>query len=468
MAINPLLPILIGAMQTRNVIKDQNEAEYDEVTGAFIDAAATEFFADKATQKKRIENNEKFYKATENRYGTNVAEFSAKSNLFEGYNSPLEFLRAIEEGQAMPIEFRNKLRGTTKDGKIDDTFFKSQGFKTTFAEDTNLARQQLEDKTLFAAKNLNKGAISNLADLYLGDSTQKQSPLKTFLFGQKTPNVTKMAAGFEAGLDATAEKSVVKPEETTLPEETTSVADASSLAADTNLIDQKLGFEKNISIGSVREVDSAIASIFDITGNVELTSDGVVFPTAYKFRALAIKDIAANFAQSGKYEGDTSKLISDAANYIEQEYFSTLPKAFGMYEMKSQINEPVFATATFAIDQETNTTMLGDSFKSIFNQYADNPETDKIEELLPKDLVLKRRVTEMTTKRGVEQTARSEDLMMTEAAYQAIKNFIQDMESTSLQKAYIQYLPKNLAIDVGGNVVPISNRLDATFGFTRF
>ena len=54
MAINPLLPILIGAMQTRNVIKDQNEAEYDEVTGAFIDAAATEFFADKAEQKKRI------------------------------------------------------------------------------------------------------------------------------------------------------------------------------------------------------------------------------------------------------------------------------------------------------------------------------------------------------------------------------------------------------------------------------
>ena len=256
MAINPLLPILIGAMQTRNVIKDQNEAEYDEVTGAFIDAAATEFFADKAKQKERIKNNEKFYKATENRYGTNIAEFSAKSNLFEGYNSPLEFLRAIEEGQAMPVEFRNKLRGTTKDGKIDDTFFKSQGFKTTFAQDQNLAKQQLEDKTLFAAKNLNKGAVSNLADLYLGTTTEKPSKLKSFLFGQKTPDVTKMAAGFEAGLDATAEKSVVKPEETT------SVADASSLAADTNLIDQKLGFEKNISIGSTREVDAAIASIF--------------------------------------------------------------------------------------------------------------------------------------------------------------------------------------------------------------
>ena len=61
MAINPLLPLIISAMQTRNIIKDTNEAEYDEVTGAFIDAAAAEFFKDKATQKKRIENNEKFY-----------------------------------------------------------------------------------------------------------------------------------------------------------------------------------------------------------------------------------------------------------------------------------------------------------------------------------------------------------------------------------------------------------------------
>ncbi len=115
-------------------------------------------------------------------------------------------------------------------------FLNTQGFKTTFAEDTNLAKQQLEDKTLFAAKNLNKGAVSNLADLYLtdakGTTTEKPSKLKSFLFGQKTPDVTAMAAGFEKGLEDTAEKSVVKPEETT------SVADASSLAADTNLIEK--------------------------------------------------------------------------------------------------------------------------------------------------------------------------------------------------------------------------------------
>ena len=176
MAINPLLPLIISAMQTRNIIKDTNEAEYDEVTGAFIDAAAAEFFKDKATQKKRIENNEKFYKAAESNFGTNIAEFAAQNNLFEGYIVLLIYSR-YKIRKILPVEFRNKLK--------DDKFFNTQGFKTTFAEDTNLAKQQLEDKTLFAAKNLNKGAVSNLVDLYLGDSAQKQSPLKTFLFGKK-------------------------------------------------------------------------------------------------------------------------------------------------------------------------------------------------------------------------------------------------------------------------------------------
>ena len=109
MAINPLLPILIGAMQTRNVIKDQNEDEYDEVTGAFIDAAAAEFFADKAEQKKRIAKNEKLYKATESNFGTNVAEFVAKNNLFVGYDAPAQFIADIRAGQVMPLKLRKDL-----------------------------------------------------------------------------------------------------------------------------------------------------------------------------------------------------------------------------------------------------------------------------------------------------------------------------------------------------------------------
>ena len=451
MAINPLLPILIGAMQTRNVIKDQNEAEYDEVTGAFIDAAATEFFADKANQKKRIETNEKFYKATESRYGTNIAEFAAKNNLFEGYTQPAAFLNDIEGGTIIPVEFRNKLR--------KDDVFKSQGFKTTFAQDQNLAKQQLEDKTLFAAKNLNKGAVSNLADLYLGTETEKQSPLKKFLFGQKTPDVTAAAAGFEKGLEETEAKSVV-------PEETTTMADASSLAADTNLIDKKLGFEKALSIGSVREVDSAIASVFNLK-NVQITNEGIVFPEAYRLRALAIKDKMSDLAQTGSF-ADVTTLTNAAASFIEQNFFSTLPKAFSNYNVKSSIGEPVNATSDFSIDTN-NVASLGKNFNTIFGSFVDDPDTPKVEKLKDSDLVLKQTVAERTGRSKGETSVASGKFLMTKNAYTAIKNYIETMDSVALQKAYIQYLPKNLMIQVGtDNVVPINNRLNATFGFTTF
>jgi hypothetical protein len=451
MAINPLLPILIGAIQTRNVIKDQNEAEYDEVTGAFIDAAATEFFADKAKQKERIKNNEKFYKATEARYGTNIAEFAAKNNLFEGYVKPAAFLNDIEGGTIIPVEFRNQLR--------KDDVFKSQGFKTTFAQDQNLAKQQLEDKTLFAAKNLNKGAVSNLADLYLGTTTEKPSKLKSFLFGQKTPDITAAAAGFEKGLEDTAEKSVVQPEETT------SVADASSLAADTNLIEKKLGFEQTIGIGSVREVDSAIASIFNLK-NVQITNEGIVFPEAYRLRALAIKDKANELAQSGKY-ADVTSLIGDAATFIEQNYFSNLPKAFSNYSLKSGIGDPVNATSDYSITEDNQAT-LGDNFAAIFGSFADNPDTPEITETLTAaDLILKQDIVTKSSRAKNIQAAGA-TFAMTDNAYNAIENYIQAMDSTALQKAFIQYLPKNLKIFVGDNAVPIQNRLNATFGFTTF
>ena len=454
MAINPLLPIIIRAIQTRNIIKDTNEAEYDEVTGAFIDAAEAEFFKDKATQKKRIENNEKLYKAAESNFGTNIAEFAAKNNLFEGYDTPAQFIADIRSGSVLPVEFRNKLK--------DDKFFNTQGFKTTFAQDTNLAKQQLEDKTLFAAKNLNKGAVSNLADLYLGDSTQKQSPLKTFLFGKKTPDITAAAAGFEKGLEDVEAKSVV-------PQDTAATKDAASLAADTNLIDKKLGFEQKLPIGSVRELDSAIASVFNLD-NVQITNEGIIFPEAYRLRALAIKDIASDLAQSGKYDTasgvDVATLVADAAAFKEQEYFSTLPKAFGNYSVKSGIGEAVNATAEYSITPDSQAT-LGNNFITIFGSFADNPDTELVEELKASDLILKQdKATKLSRAKNIQVAGAK--FVMTDNAYSAIENFIQSMENTALQKAYIQYLPKNLNIFVGDNAIPIQDRLNATFGFTTF
>ena len=474
MAINPLLPILIGEIQTRNTIKDRNEEAYDEATGNFIDIASAEFFRDQTEQKKRIDTNKKFYDATENRYGTNVAEFAAKSNLFDGYTSPLQFLKAIEAGDAMPVEFRKKLTGATKDGKVDDTFFKSQGFKTTFAQDQTLAKKKLTNRATFAAQNLNKGAISNLADLYLKDTEAtpppERGPISSFLFGKDAPSTTALVGGFEKGLEQAEEKATLDTE----PAAMTTSTDAKLLATDTSLIDKKIGFEKAIDIGSTGEVDSAIANVFNLK-QTQIGPDGIIFPEAYRLRALAIKDIARDMVQSGAYETrtgiDSDSLVRDAAAVLESKYFSTLPKAFSMYGFASKIGDgPGNAKAEYAIDKDNRAT-LGDNFVAIFGKYIDNPNTPETETFSKEDLLLKQTLKESTGRtKGAAKMATSGSFIISQNAYNAIKAFINNMPNDAIQKAYIQYLPKNLvyAIPNSDAVVSIHDRLNNSFGFTSF
>jgi len=443
MAINPILPILIGAIKTRNTIKDRNDDAYDEATGNFIDIASAEFFRDQTEQKKRIEKNNKFYNATEDRYGTNVAEFVAKSNLFDGYDKITAFLSDIEGGTVIPVGLRNKLR--TEKG------FKEQAFKTTFAQDQTLAKKKLENKATFAAQNLNKGAISNLADLYLKDTgapkPEERGPVSSFLFGKEAPSTTSLVGGFEKGLEQAEEKAVTDIK-------TDGSADAQELAQDTEIVTKKIGFETPISIGSVREVDSAIASVLDVK-DIQITNEGIVFPKSFKLRALAIKDIATQLKQTGNYP-DVTSLINAAASKFEQEHFSKLPVAFNDYKVKSSITDPVNVTATGLKNPNNDDMMLGPGWMKVFGNFADNPKTDVKETLTYVDQILKPRTG------GTE-------VLMSKNAYNAIKNYVQNMNSTAEQKAFIEYLPNNFLVPIGPNEVPvrIRNSLFQTFGFTR-
>ena len=448
MAINPILPILIGAIKTRNTIKDRNDDLYDEATGNFIDIASAEFFKDQTDQKKRIEKNNKFFNATERRYGTNVAEFAAKSNLFDGYDKITAFLSDVEGGTVIPLGLRKELG--TKEG------FKKQAFKTTFAQDQTLAKKKLKNKATFAAQNLNKGAISNLADLYLKDTgapkPPERGPVSSFLFGKDVPSTTSLVGGFEKGLEQAEEKAVTDIR-------TTGVADAQELAQDTEIVTKKIGFETPISIGTVREVDSALASVFNLK-NVSPTAEGIIFPQAFKLRALAIKDIAAQLKQSGKYP-DVTSLINAAALQFEQQHFSKLPVAFNKYSVKSKISDAVVAGATGMVSPNKVDTVLGPGFMKVFGKYADNPNTADVKESLTYiDQLLK----------PLKETGGSE-LLMSKNAYDTIKNYIQfEMGTASEQKAFIEYLPNNFFVPLGPNENPvrIRNALFQTFGFTRF
>ena len=451
MAINPLLPILIGAMKTRNVIKDQNEAEYDEVTGAFIDAAAAEFFADKANQKKRIEKNEQLYKATESNFGTNVAEFAAKNNLFVGYDTPAKFVADIRAGQIIPLKFRKDLE--------NEKFFKSQGFKTTFAQDTNLAKKQLEDKTVFAVNNLNKGAVSNLADLYLtdakGTTTEKPSKLKSFLFGQKIPDITAAAAGFEKGLEDTAEKTEQKISERSIDESQMLAKEfETSASIDTNVI-QKMGYNEPVNIGTSSAVDRAIQSEYNLS-SIQMRGDQLIFPTAYATRISAVKSIAPNLALSGAYGNpgdiDTGTLISAAIRDTEAELFK-IQNAFVGYKLGSDFTKPVNATA---IAPDAN---LGTNFATVFQTY----HTPKVEgdKFKPEDLSVK------------AVGAGDNRLLMSNAAYTAMENYIKTLPTIEMREMFIEHLPSNfvVAVDQGkGNQNPVINTkvfLFRSFGIFR-
>ena len=254
----------------------------------------------------------------------------------------------------------------------------------------------------------------------------------------------------------------------------TTSTDAKLLATDTSLIDKKIGFERAIDIGSTGEVDSAIANVFNLK-QTQIGPDGIIFPEAYRLRALAIKDIARDMVQSGAYETrtgiDSDSLVRDAAAVLESKYFSTLPKAFSMYGFASKIGDgPVNAKADYAIDKNNRAT-LGDNFAKIFGKYIDNPDTPETETFSQEDLLLKQSLKETTGRtKGSVKMATSGNFIISETAYNAIKAFIDDMPNDAVQEAYIQYLPKNLvyAIPNSDAVVSIHDRLNNSFGFTSF
>ena len=122
-----------------------------------------------------------------------------------------------------------------------------------------------------------------------------------------------------------------------------------------------------------------------------------------------------------------------------------MPKAFSMYGFASKIGDgPVNAKADYAIDNQNRAT-LGKNFVQIFGKYIDNPDTPETETFSQEDLLLKQSLKETTGRtKGSVKMATSGNFIISKTAYNAIKAFIDDMPNDAVQKAYIQYLPKNL------------------------
>ena len=161
-----LVPFATGAL---GKVMDTRE-EQDQISGAMIDAASEHYLTNLNDEKLKLKNVDKVYKNIEDAYGTNVAEAMAHWGYLDSGDLPTAY-QWLEKIGPTNIE---KL----KTADIKDL---QPVFENNFAS-TNKA---LESKENVLAKNLNRGDLKNLSDLYFGKNIKKGKldSTRQFLFG---------------------------------------------------------------------------------------------------------------------------------------------------------------------------------------------------------------------------------------------------------------------------------------------
>jgi len=180
-----LVPFATGALIRRQEIADQ----YDENAGKIIDAAS-EHYKDKFNiNSELIELQNQNYAAVEQALGTGIAEVAAKQGLLESVKPHL-VVNHVEESLGKGL--MKTITDVTKDLSTADLKSKLQ-YQSLFSEDYTQATKSLDDQRDFAANNFNKGAIRNVADMFLGKKDEEPTGVQKaqkFLLGDKITPAT--------------------------------------------------------------------------------------------------------------------------------------------------------------------------------------------------------------------------------------------------------------------------------------
>jgi hypothetical protein len=432
-----LVPFASGALIKRQEIAD----EYDDTAGEIIDAASAKYNEKLSLNNKAIELQNANYAAVENALGTTVAEAAAKNGFLNNVNTN-EVVNYVTE--SMPKGLVNRLQNLTmtedkkgfltKDGE-------KQLFDSVFKDDYNKATTELGNQKDWAAKNLNKGAIKNVSDLYLSGGEELPAPTgiekaQKFLFGDRITNET--GATFNLAAEEAIGSNVdVQPN---------AVMASSSLA-------ERVGYKPAVDLGSILNQDRAIAAILN-ADDIKLAPDnsGIIFPARFNNHVLAIKDNAQKYAI--EYTDENGKIV-DIANLmlrsnqdIENNIISPISKSFLGYK----IDTSKFAKSmSFRVMSATDIDFSSDFMK-------DNSLTQK-------DFIKATQTRGSIVKKDTEIV---DGFTLTKKAADAFKEEIKMQESTQLQALYIDYLPDNMQILVGEQPMPIKTYYRRMFGIARF
>ena len=432
-----LVPFASGALIKRQEIAD----EYDDTAGEIIDAASAKYNEKLSLNNKAIELQNANYAAVENALGTTVAEAAAKNGFLNNVNTN-EVVNYVTK--SMPKGLVNRLQNLTmtedkkgfltKDGE-------KQLFDSVFKDDYNKATTELGNQKDWASKNLNKGAIKNVSDLYLSGGEELPAPTgiekaQKFLFGDRITNET--GATFNLAAEEAIGSNVdVQPN---------AVMASSSLA-------ERVGYKPAVDLGSILNQDRAIAAILN-ADDIKLAPDGsgIIFPARFNNHVLAIKDNAQKYAleytdADGKTV-DIANLMLRSNQDIENNIISPISKSFLGYAIDTA---PFAATMSFRVMKATDIDFSSEFMKN--------------NSLTEKDFIKAKHTRNDINNKNSDIV---DGFTLSTKAADSFEEEIKMQESTQLRAVYIDYLPDNMHINLNGIQMPIKTYYRRLFGIARF
>ena len=432
-----LVPFASGALIKRQEIAD----EYDDTAGEIIDAASAKYNEKLSLNNKAIELQNANYAAVENALGTTVAEAAAKNGFLNNVNTN-EVVNYVTK--SMPKGLVNRLQNLTmtedkkgfltKDGE-------KQLFDSVFKDDYNKATSKLGNQKDWASKNLNKGAIKNVSDLYLSGGEELPAPTgiekaQKFLFGDRITNET--GATFNLAAEEAIGSNVdVQPN---------AVMASSSLA-------ERVGYKPAVDLGSILNQDRAIAAILN-ADDIKLAPDGsgIIFPARFNNHVLAIKDNAQKYAleytdADGKTV-DIANLMLRSNQDIENNIISPISKSFIGYAIDTA---PFAKTMSFRVMKATDIDFSSEFMKN--------------NSLTEKDFIKAKHTRNDINNKNSDIV---DGFTLSTKAADSFEEEIKMQESTQLRAVYIDYLPDNMHINLNGIQMPIKTYYRRLFGIARF
>ena len=425
-----LVPFVAGGLTKALQIRD----EYDENAGNIVDAASAKYNKQFDENQKIIELQNSNYAAVEAAHGTMVAEIAAKQGLLERVNTP-EVVSHVEKTLTMPriAKFKAhgeelKKKGTSLSG------WQTGAFQTLFSDDYAAATKKLEDNREWAANNLNKGAISNITDLYLEKDTKETALGKAqkFMFGDRVTEGTGVAfdqavakqIGDEVSVQPKAIRSDIK----------TSIAD-------------QLGFQETVYAGSVNDINRSISSVLGLEKNkgFELDNQGnFLFQTRFITDANSIRASVSDVAATYQFTGadgkpDTNKIVQMAHAIVNKEIINPSKSNF--------TNLTLFNKDVFNEKRNLVASGLSDSFTKTIDGFDASVDliTDKEVVKKPKRTT---KVGGITAKTLPTQEVETGNFLVTEKVADALIAQVQAIPYRVDQITYIDYMADNFFIQV--------------------